>query len=55
MASDGDAKTKYTRDYVAHQPYIGLGPMTWILDTIVLPVAKEDDGSSRTISRQTQS
>ena len=46
MASDGDTKKKYTRDYVAHQPAIKLGPLTWILDTIVLPVRKKDDGST---------
>ena len=47
MASDGDTKTKYTRDYVYHQPDIKLGPITLILDTIVLPILKEDDGSTR--------
>ena len=51
MAKDGDTKTKYTRDYVAHEPPIKPGPATWILDTIVLPVIKEDDGSSRGVSR----
>ena len=51
MAKDGDTKNQYTRDYVAHEPPIELGPSTWILDTIVLPVIKEDDGSSRGVSR----
>jgi len=51
MASDGDTKTKYTRDYVAHEPPIKLGPPTWILDTIVLLVVKEDDAGTRSVSR----
>ena len=51
MARDGDTKKEYTRDYVAHEPPIELGPPTWILDTIVLPVVKEDDAGTRSVSR----
>ena len=47
MANDGDTKTKYTREYVAHKPPVELGPATWIVDTIVLPVVKKEDASSR--------
>ena len=50
MPSEGQVKKKYTRDYTAYQPRIELGPYTWILDTIVLPVAKKEDGSSRSVS-----
>ena len=53
MASDGDTKKKYTRIYTHHEPQVQLGPGTWILDTIVIPVIKEDDGSSRGVSRET--
>ena len=47
MAKDGDTKTKYTRDYTAHLPPIELGPATWILDTIVIPIVKKADARSR--------
>jgi len=51
MATDGDTKKKFSRDYQYHFPYIELGPGTWIVDTIVLPVIKEEDGSTRAVSR----
>ncbi len=53
MATDGDTKKKFTRDYYYNFPYVKLGPGTWILDTIVIPVIKEDNGSSRGVSRET--
>ena len=51
MPSDGDTKKKFDREYTGYEPRIELGPLTWILDTIVLPVAKEEDGSTRSVSR----
>ena len=47
MAKDGDTKTVFTRKYTAHLPPIELGPGTWILDTIVIPIVKKADASSR--------
>jgi hypothetical protein len=40
-------KTKYTRDYREYNPPIELGPNTWILDTIVIPIVVKSDASSR--------
>ena len=40
-------KKKYTRDYYQYTPRIELGPSTWIVDTIVLPIVVNPDASPR--------
>ncbi len=40
-------KEKNTREYEAYNPKPALGPSTWILDTIVIPIKVEPDASSR--------
>ena len=40
-------KKKYTREYYAYNPFADLGPSTWILDTIVVPIVVKPDASSR--------
>ena len=37
MASDGDKKEEYSREYTAHQPQSAQGPITWVVGTILKP------------------
>ncbi len=40
-------KEKYTREYDDYNPKPALGPNTWTLDTIVVPIVVKSDASSR--------
>ncbi len=42
-----DVKKKYTREYDAYNPFVDLGPSTWILDTIVVPIVVRPDARTR--------
>ncbi len=39
-------KEKYTREYDAYNPKPALGPSTWTLDTIVIPIVVQTNASS---------
>ena len=37
MASNGDKKDKYSREYTANEPVQSVGPITWVVGTILKP------------------
>ena len=43
MAYENQKLNKFTREYTGHEPEtVEVGPTTFILDTIVLPIVRED-------------
>lgn len=50
MATPGERKTEFNRQYVGEQSGSSLGPATNNIDTMVVTVVKENDADTESVS-----